>query len=149
VPAGVQPGHAEGVLGRLGPAVGEEHLVEVARRPLGQHAGQLAAGRVGVARGDHAEHVGLRLDGGHHPRVLVADVHVHHLRREVEVATTVLVPHPAALGAGHHHGVERILRGPRVEDMGSVVEIGLASLAFGLGHGVLQGTWGRTRTCRS
>ena len=43
VAAGVEAGHADGVLVRLGAAVGEEHHVEVAGRELGDEAGRLAA----------------------------------------------------------------------------------------------------------
>ena len=66
-PAGVQPGHAHRVLGRLGAAVGEEHHVELAVVDLlaGHLADQprrLAAGVVGVERRDRAQPVGLLLD---------------------------------------------------------------------------------------
>ena len=87
VPAGVAAGHADGVLRRLGAAVGEEHHVEVARRQLGDQPGGLAAGVVGVDRGDRAQLVGLLLDRRDQLGVLVADVDVDELAGEVEVAS--------------------------------------------------------------
>ena len=125
VPAGVQPGHADGVLGGLGAAVGEEHHVEVAGRQLADQPGGLAAGVVGVDRGDGAELVGLLLDRRHQLGVLVADVDVDELAGEVEVAVALLVPEPRPLGPGDDDRVERRLRRPRVEDVGAVVEVGL------------------------
>ena len=76
----------DGVLVRLGPAVGEEEDVDVARserrqlRPepgprLGRHE------RVGIR-----ERRSLILDRLHHPRIAVADVHAHQLAVEVDVA---------------------------------------------------------------
>ena len=95
VPAGVEPGHADGVLGGLGAAVGEEDHVQVAGGELGDEAGGLAAGLVGVERRDRAQAAGLLLDRGDQLGVLVADVEVDELGGEVEVAVAVLVPEPA------------------------------------------------------
>ena len=97
VPAGVQPGHPDRVLVRLGAAVGEEHLVQVARRQLGDQPGRLAALVVGERRRDGAQRRRLLLDRGDQPRVLVADVDVHQLRGEVEVPVAGVVPEVAAL----------------------------------------------------
>ena len=95
VAAGVDARHAHGVLGRLGAAVGEEHHVEVARaRARPPAAASSARFVVGVLRRDRAEQVGLLLDRRDHLRVLVADVGVDELRREVEVALAVVVPEP-------------------------------------------------------
>jgi len=69
VPAGDQPGHAHRVLVGVGPAVGEEDLVQVARRPLGDQPRGLAARVVGLLRRDGAQLRGLRLDGRDDPRV--------------------------------------------------------------------------------
>ena len=124
VPSGVAARHADGVLGRLGTAVGEEHLVEVARRQLGDQPGRLAARVVGVDRGDRAQLVGLLLDRRHELGVLVADVDVDELAGEVEPGSPALVPEPRAEGPGDDDGVEQRLRRPRVEDVGAVVAVG-------------------------
>ena len=68
-------------------------------------------------RPDRAELVGLLLDRRDDLRVLVPDVDVDELRREVEVALAVVVPEVAALGAGDRDRVDRVLRRPRVEDV--------------------------------
>ena len=52
-----------------------------------------------------------------HLRVLVADVDVDELGREVEVALAVVVPEVAALCAGDRDRVDRALHRPRVEDV--------------------------------
>ena len=135
VATGGQARHPDGVLGRLGPAVGEEHHVEVARGELGDEPGGLAALVVGMERGDGAQPLGLGLDGLDHLGVLVAEVGVHQLRREVEVAVAVLVPEPRTLGAGHDERVERALGRPGVEDVGPIVPVGLALAGLQRRHG--------------
>jgi hypothetical protein len=100
VATGVEPGHAHGVLGRLGAAVGEEHHVQVAGRELGDESGGLAPVRVGEHRGDGAQPVRRLLDGGDEARVLVADVQVDELGREVQVAAALVVPEPRAFAPG-------------------------------------------------
>ena len=94
VPAGVAAGHADRVLRRLGPTVGEEHLVEVARCQLGDQPSCFAARLVGVDRGDRAQLVGLFLDRRHQLGVLMADVDVDELAGEVEPRPPALVPEP-------------------------------------------------------
>ena len=84
--AGVQAGHPDRVLVRLGAAVGEEHPVQVAGVQLGDQAGGLGARVVGVLRGDRAELCRLLLDRRDDLRVLVADVGVDQLRGEVQAA---------------------------------------------------------------
>ena len=91
--------------------------------------GGLAAGVVGVDRGDRAELVGLLLDRRDQLGVLVADVDVDELAGEVEVAVALVVPEPRALGADDDERVERGLRRPGVEDVGPVVEVGLRAVA--------------------
>ncbi len=90
VATGVQARHADSVLDRLGPAVGEEDLggavkgvVENATRPRDSATHIRAGGRsCSAAR--------LLLDGAHHRGVLVADVGVHQLRGEVQVGGAIL-----------------------------------------------------------
>ena len=74
------------VLVRLGAAVREEGVVQVARHHLGDEARELGALVVREARRDRAELVGLLLDRGDELRVLVAEREVDELRGEVEVA---------------------------------------------------------------
>ena len=94
------------VLVRLGAAVGEEHLVEVARRDLGDQPGRLAARVVGEATAAIVHScAGLLLDRRDQLRVLVADVDVDQLAGEVEVALAGVVPEVAsprapAIGSG-------------------------------------------------
>ena len=121
VPPGVQPGHAQRVLRRLGAAVREEDHVEVAWGQVGDEAGRLAPVRVGERRRDRAQPAGGLLDGGHDPRVLVPDVQVDELRGEVQVAPAFVVPEPRALAAGDRDRGQRPLRAPRVEHVGPVV----------------------------
>ena len=118
--AGVGLGHADGVLHRLGPTVGEEHLVQ-ARRCVPRDQGRgVAAGVVGEGRADGAQPLRLGADGIHHTGVLVAEVEVHQLGREVEVLVALLVPEHRAPAAGHGQGRDEVLRGPRVEHVGPV-----------------------------
>ena len=120
VPAGVQPGHPHGVLDRVGAAVGEEHLVEVGGRALGDQPRALGTLVVRVLRRDGREPAGLLLDRRDHLRVLVTDVDVDQLRGEVEVAVAVVVPDVAPLGACHDHRRDQRLGGPGVEDVCAV-----------------------------
>ena len=121
VPAGVQPRHADRVLVGLRAAVGEEHHVEIAGRTLGDEPRRLAAD-VDRERGRHgAEPRRLLLDRGDHPRVLVAEVEVDELRREVEVPVAVGIPEVRTLAAGNRNRIDHLLGGPRVEDVGAVV----------------------------
>ena len=120
---GVPARHAQGVLGGLRPAVGEEHLVQRPRRQFGDQPGRLATSVVGEDRGDRAQLVGLLLDRRHELGVLVADVHVDELAGEVEIGASGLVPEPCPRRAGDDDRVERGLRRPRVEHVGAVVPV--------------------------
>jgi len=123
-PTGVQPRHAHRVLDRLSARIGEEDVLQrIAGRVLGDQAGGLAADVVGVLRRDGAQPRRLLLDGGHHRRVLVADVGVDQLAGEVEQGASVAVPHPAALRRGDHHRVEGTLGRPGVEDVRAVIGV--------------------------
>ena len=130
---GVQARHAHRVLGRLGTAVGEEDLVQVPGCALRDQTGCFGAGRGGGTRCDGGERRGLLLDGGDHLGVLVADVQVDELRGEVEVAGAVLVPEGRALATGDDHRRDQRLRGPRVEHVCPVVQVGRAGAGV-VGH---------------
>ena len=77
-------------------------------RHLGEQAPELRARLVRHRRADRAELVGLLLDRRDDLRVLVADVDVDELRREVEVALAVVVPEVPALGARDRDRVDRV-----------------------------------------
>ena len=62
----------------------------------------------------------LLLDGLDDPRMLVADVHVDELAREVEVAATIDVPDLASATTGKRQRSKGARRGPGVEDARSV-----------------------------
>src|SRR5258707_1023627 len=106
-----------GVLVRLRTAVREERDGEVAGRHLGEHSPERRARLVRHRGPDRAELVGLILDRLDDLRVLVPDVEVDELRREVEVALPVVVPEVAALGAGDSDRVDRALDRPGVENV--------------------------------
>ena len=97
-PARVEPGHAGGVLDGLRSCVGEKDLVHACGSELADQPGGLAATPRSACNGrDRAKSVRLRLDGRDDLRVLVADVGVDELTREVEVALAVVVPDVGAL----------------------------------------------------
>ena len=120
-PAGHGARHAHRVLVGVGPAVGEEHLVEVAGRHLGDAPGELAAHVVRHRRLDRREATRLLLDRGDEVGVLVPEVQVHELRREVEVGVAGVVPERRALARRDGQRVDERLRAPRVEHVRAVV----------------------------
>jgi hypothetical protein len=63
-----------------------------------------AAHVVRMERRDRAQTAGLLLDRRDQLRMLVADVHVHELAREVEPRVSLVVPHARALRAGDDAG---------------------------------------------
>ncbi len=120
-PARVQARHADGVLVRLGPAVREEHPIEVAGRELCDETGGLAPGVVREGRLDGAEALGLLDDRRDEPRVLVADVDVHELRGEVEISIALVVLEVRARCPRDRERVDEGLCRPGVEDVCPVV----------------------------
>ena len=121
VPARVHARHAQRVLVRLRSAVGEEHLVEIARCELGDEPGCLAACVVGEGGRDRAQAGGLFLDRGDHFRVLVTEVEVDELAREVEVAVAFVVGEIAAQRAGDRQRIDDRLGRPGVKHVPAVV----------------------------
>ena len=128
VTAGHPAREPDRVLVRLGAAVREERVVEVAGHHLCDQARGLRALVVRHRRPDRAEQVGLVLDRLDDTRMLVADRDVDELRREVEVAFPVVVPEVAALGSGDRERRERRLHGPRVDQVRAVVRDDAISL---------------------
>ena len=108
----VEPGHAHGMLDSLGAAVREEDVGEGFWRSFGDETSGLAADVVGVLRGDGAEAVGLGLDRLDHRRVLVADVGVDQLARQIEELVAVVVVDIAARCPGDRHRRDEGLGGP-------------------------------------
>ncbi len=130
-PAGVALCETNRVLDAFGAGVGEEHLLEVASRaiPVGlldDQSSSLAALIVGKRRRHHAQRVDLILDRLDHLRVLMPEVHVDEHRREIDPLAAGLIPELRAACTGDHRGVQRPLRGPRMEDPGAVVGVGVA-----------------------
>jgi len=117
----VEPSHPHGVLDGLGATIGEEHVAEALRGLVDDQRGCLAAYVIGVLGGNRAQPFRLGLDGGDDLGMLVTDVGVHQLARDVEVAVAVVVNHPTPLGPGDGQGVQCRLGGPGVEDMATVV----------------------------
>ena len=128
VAAGHPAREPDRVLVRLGAAVREERVVEVAGHHLCDQARGLRALVVRHRRPDRAEQVGLVLDRLDDTRMLVADRDVDELRGEVEVALPVVVPEVAALGSGDRERRERRLHGPRVDQVRAVVRDDAISL---------------------
>ena len=137
VAPGVQARHPDRVLVRVGAAVGEEHLVEARRRVVDDAPGGLAAGEVHGRRRDGGEQLGLLADRLHDGRMLVADVDVHELAREVEVLASGVVPDAASAAAGDHQRRQLRLRRPGVEHVVAVELAGEFVEVLGevLGHG--------------
>ena len=123
-PTGVQSGHPDRVLVRVGPTVREEHMVEVARGAFGDESGRLGAGVVDVLRRDRAQLACLLLDGRNDGRVLMADIRVDQLRRHVEQLSALAVPDVGAGGVDDRHRSERPLSLPGVEDVRTVEFVG-------------------------
>ncbi len=133
VPPGREAREPDRVLVRLRARVREERHAQVARRDLLQQATEVRARLRGHRRPDRAEAVRLLLDRRDDLRVLVADVDVDELRREIEITRALVVPEVPAFGPGHRDRVDRVLRGPRVEDvllrvlddLGAEIRVGL------------------------
>ena len=139
-----QARHAHGVLIGIRPAVREEHLREAVGRDLADEPGEFAAGGVRHRGLDRREPPRLLLDRRDEIGVLVAEVEVHQLRREVEVAVAGVVPEGRAGPARDRQGIDEGLRAPRVEDVPAVVgadggvgfRVGDGSGDGGGGHGL-------------
>ena len=97
VAPGVQARHAHRVLDRFGPTVGEEDLGGAVKGVIQNQLGGAIARLVAVLGRDRAQHARLLLDGAHHRGVLVADVGVDQLGREVQIGGVVNVSDVDAL----------------------------------------------------
>ena len=79
-PPGDLAGHPHGVFIGIRSAVGEEHLVQVARCHTGDPASQLPTDIVRDPGLDRTETTGLRLNGGDEIGVLMPEIQVDQLR---------------------------------------------------------------------
>ena len=126
--AGVQTGHPDRVLVRVGTAVGEEDLVQAGGSVLADPMSGPRA-RLDGGRGRHgAQLCGLFLNSLDDVWVLMADICEHQLGTEVDVLVAVAVPHQRALRSGHDHRRDPRLGRPRVKDMGAVELVDLRSV---------------------
>jgi hypothetical protein len=96
-------GDLQGRLDGLGPAVGEEDAVQVARSQRRDARGQLDGARVRVAPvREEAELLGLRRGGLAQLRAAVTGVDAEQRGQPVQVALAVLVPDVAAVTLDDH-----------------------------------------------
>ena len=114
-PAGVVTGELDRVLDRLGPAQGQEDLVEVARQDLGQLGPETRPWLGGEGRLDVLELGRLGGDRVDHPPVAVADVDAHQLAVEVDDPATLGGVQVDPLGVVDRDRVDRALDRPREE----------------------------------
>ena len=99
--------------------------------------GGFAARQVHRRRCDGGEQLGLLADRLHDRRVLVPDVDVHELAREVEVLAPGVVPHPRTATTRDRERRGLRLRRPGVEDV-VLVELArefVEALGEAVGHG--------------
>ena len=88
-----------------------------------------------MLRCDGRKAPGLVLDRLDDLGVLMADVDVDQLGGEVQKTIAVVVPDVAALTSGDDHGLQRLLRAPRVKDVLAVQVVNALALG-GIGiHG--------------
>ena len=111
----VKARHADRVLDGVGAAVGEEDLGEPVGRLVEDSLGRLPTVQVRRGGADGRETPGLLADGGDDSGMLMPDVDVDQLAREIEQAVAGVVPHDGARAARDHGEVQARLRGPRVE----------------------------------
>ena len=108
--ASVKPGHTHRVFYGLGSTIGEKHVVKSIRCVTTDEPSCLTTHVVGVLGGNRAESISLVFDGRDHARVLVANVGVDELRREIEKAVAVVVIDVGALSSRNRHGRNQGLR---------------------------------------
>ena len=120
VATGVQPRHPDRVLDRIRTTVGEEDLIERVWRTVDDAFRSLASGEVSRRRCYRRQRPDLLDDRLRDGRMLVADIDVHQLAREIQIGAARVVPHPRTQPAGDHKRLEGTLRGPGVEHECSV-----------------------------
>jgi hypothetical protein len=125
----------------LGSRSREEKLRQPLRQHLSQQLAQLRARRGSVRRPRVGQLLRLLRDGGNHRGIFVPQVHAHQLRREIQIALSIAVGEPAALGIGHVHGVPALLESPRpvVQLFGEFDDLLRGQLAGRRGNGFAHG----------
>ena len=113
----MDPRHADRVLHRISAAIGEEDLRHIWPSEFNDALSSFTTLVIRMLRSDRRQLPGLLLDRGNHLRVLVADIHVHQLRGEVQPLVAVVVPHVRTLGRRDTHRVQSTLGAPRMEDV--------------------------------
>ena len=115
----VEPRQLQRRVDRLRALHGEEHAVEVARRPLREALRELGRERVPLAeQRRRRQHLELRGDRGDDVLAPVAEVDAPEARERVEDATAVDVGDPAAVaGDDHAARVVRLLARERVPEV--------------------------------
>ncbi len=115
-------GHLHRGLDRGGAVVGVEHLIEPARRDLGELLGEQGRGLVGDARErDVTQPTGLPLQRRDEPRVVVAEGADPPRTVAVEQPLAARELEPRALGAHHHERI--VARAPLVHRRVGVPEV--------------------------
>ena len=87
-----------------------------------------------MLRRNRTKAIRLCLNGGDDFRVLMSNVRIDELTREIEVLIPVIVIDVTPLRAGNHHGIEGALGRPRVKDVSAIVGEN-SSLGGGVGNG--------------
>jgi hypothetical protein len=98
VPAGVQAGERDGVLVGLTAAGGEQSLALIPGCDLGQQLSQAPFGFDGDAGVGVGYMCRLLLYSGDDPGVAMSGIHVHQLRRKVQISLAVGIPEIDAFG---------------------------------------------------
>ncbi len=134
--AGVDPRHADRVLGGVRATVGEEHLVVSFGCQFRDGAGRAAADQRCVLWGQRDLDSRLLLDRCHDGRVLMAHVRIDQLAGEVQITVALEVPDSTAGARREHPRIQGALGAPRMEHMGAVeVEgLGIAAVSHGGVH---------------
>src|SRR5699024_4190833 len=117
---GVQPRHANGMLVGIGATMGKEHVVHALGGALSNEPGGLGTRCCSMCRCDRGNRGSLLLNCRNHFGVLMSNIDVDHLRREITVAFPFGIPHVGAFSFDNVEWVQPVLCGPRVEHMFSV-----------------------------
>jgi hypothetical protein len=112
VPAGVQAGGLDGVLVGLTAAGGEQSLAQIPGCNLGQQLSQAAFGFGGDAGVGVGYMCRLLLYSGDDPGVAISCIHVHELRRKVQISLALGIPGIDAFGLDGRKRLYLALDGP-------------------------------------
>src|SRR5690625_163343 len=110
-------------------AIGEEHVVHALWGSLGNEPRCFGAWCRHMGWCNRGDRGSLFLNRCHDFRVLVTNIGVDHLRGEIDVALTGLIPEEGTLSFHHGHRAKRVLGSPGVKNVLTVQLI--SALAFG------------------